>query len=200
MKIHSARFIKGIIGTDDILYDGKFQVAFLGRSNVGKSTLINSLAKNKHLARSSTSPGKTIRMDFFLINDTFYFVDFPGVGYAKRSFEKREKLAKMILWYLLYSEVQNRIMVLVIDAKVGITKFDLELLETFNRMRIDFLIVANKVDNLKENLKEKQLAKIRSSYKEVEVIPFSSKLNYGKEQLLQRLLTYMNANHILDRI
>ena len=187
MKINSAKFIKGIIGTDDILYDGKFQVAFLGRSNVGKSTLINSLTKNFHLARSSSSPGKTIRMDFFLINDTFYFVDFPGVGYAKRSFDKRDKLAKMILWYLLYSEVKHRIVVLIIDAKVGITKFDLDLLETFHEAKINYIIVANKVDNLKESKKEKQLASIRMSYKAAEIIPFSSKLNYGREQLMERI-------------
>lgn len=200
MKIHSARFIKGIIGTDDILYDRKFQVAFLGRSNVGKSTLINSITKNHRLARSSSSPGKTIRMDFFLINEAFYFVDFPGVGYAKRSFEKREKLSKMILWYLLYSEVKSRIMVLVIDAKVGITKFDLELLKTFNDKGINFLIVANKVDNLKENQKEKNLAQIRSEYKNAEVIPFSSKLNYGRDQLMERISSFLTQNPIIDRI
>src|SRR3989338_837689 len=105
MKIISAKFVKGINGTDDILYDEKFQVAFLGRSNVGKSTLINSLTMRRNLARSSSTPGKTIRMDFFLINNDLYFVDFPGYGFAERSLEKREKLGKMILWYLRFSEV-----------------------------------------------------------------------------------------------
>lgn len=200
MNIHAAKFIKGIIGTDEILYNGKFQVAFLGRSNVGKSTLINSLTKNHHLARSSSTPGKTIRMDFFLINEEFYFVDFPGVGYAKRSFDKREKLSKMILWYLLYSEVKNRLAVLIIDAKVGITKFDLDLLKTFHETHINYIIVANKVDNLKESQKEKQLAQIRLGYKNAEIIPFSSKLNYGREQLMERISAYMTTNPIIDRM
>ncbi len=199
MNIRTAKFIKGIIGTDEILYDGKFQVAFLGRSNVGKSTLINSLTKKYHLARSSSSPGKTIRMDFFLINEKFYFVDFPGVGYARRSFDKREKLSKMILWYLLYSQVQNRIAILIIDAKVGITLFDLDLLKTFQEMQIQYIIVANKVDNLKESQKEKQLAKIRSEYKSSEIIPFSSKLNYGREQLMERISAFTITNPIIDR-
>src|SRR3989338_5533119 len=161
MKIVSAKFIKGIIGTDDILYDGKFQVAFMGRSNVGKSTLINSLTKKNSLARTSSSPGKTIRMDFFLVNDKVYFVDFPGYGYAKRSWEKREKLAKMILWYLMYSEVKKRLVVLI--------------------------IVANKVDKVPISQRENQLTLIRNEYKNSVVIPYCSKQKSGSDTLNQTI-------------
>lgn len=185
MNIISAKFVKGIIGTDEILYDGKFQVVFLGRSNVGKSTLINSLTMRDNLARSSSTPGKTIRMDFFLINDQFYFVDFPGVGYAKRSLEKREKLRKMILWYLMSSEVKKRLVVLIIDAKVGFTPYDKDMLKTLREYKIDYLLIANKIDNLKMSQKEKQLALIRSESKNSPVIAFSSKQKYGKGDLLK---------------
>src|SRR3989338_2474221 len=175
MKIKSAVFVKGILGTDEILNNGNFQVAFLGRSNVGKSTLINSLARRKNLARSSSNPGRTIRLDFFLINNSFYFVDFPGYGYAKHSSSIREKLAKMILWYLMYSEIKNRLVILVTDAKVGITPYDADMLKTFYENHINHIIVVNKMDNLKPEQKEKQLMEIRQEYQNSEVIPYSSK-------------------------
>lgn len=191
MNIKSAEFIKGIIGTDDILYDGKIQVAFLGRSNVGKSTLINSLTKRNNLARSSSNPGKTIRMDFFLINNEFYFVDFPGYGYARHSSEKRGKLAKMILWYLLYSEVKNRLVILIIDAKIGMTAYDRDMLKILRQQHIDHIIVANKADNLKMGQKEKQLSNIRSLYKYSEIILYSSKEKYNHEELSKKISSYL---------
>ena len=191
MKIVSAKFIKGIIGTDDILYDGKFQVAFMGRSNVGKSSLINSLTGMDTLARSSSSPGKTIRMDFFLINAKEYFVDFPGYGYAKHSWEKREKLAKMILWYLLYSEVKNRLVVLIIDAKVGVTAFDADMIKTLREKHIDHVIVANKIDNVPLSQRENQLTLIRNEYKNSVVIPYSSKQKSGRDTLNQAISSYI---------
>lgn len=192
MNIKSARFIRGITGTQEILYDGKFQVAFLGRSNVGKSTLINSLTNKSNLAHSSSHPGKTIRMDFFLINDKFYFVDFPGYGYAKKSAKEREKLAKMILWYLMYSEVKNRLVILIIDAKVGITAFDEDMIKTLTEYHIDFIIIANKADNLTRNKKEEQLEHFRSEYKDSLVLPYSSKENKGREELLERISSYIH--------
>ncbi|MFH0864013.1 MAG: ribosome biogenesis GTP-binding protein YihA/YsxC [Candidatus Gottesmanbacteria bacterium] len=186
----TAKFIKGIIGTDDILYDGKFQVCFMGRSNVGKSTLINTLTQIKDLARSSSDPGKTIRMDFFLINDKYYFVDFPGYGYAKRSQEKREKLAKMILWYLMYSQVKKRLVILIIDAQVGMTPYDLDMLKTLHEEKVDYFIVANKIDKLKMNEKAKQLAKIKSDCGNSNVIPFSSKDKRERVNLLSQISSH----------
>lgn len=191
MATISASFVKGILGTDDILYDGKYQVAFMGRSNVGKSTLINTLTHRHALAKSSSHPGQTTRMDFFLVNNSIYFVDFPGYGYARRSPEKREKLAKMILWYLKYSEVKNRLVLLIIDAKVGITEFDKDILKTIREQNIPHVIVANKIDNLKMSQKEKQLAHIKSESGDSEVITFSSKKTYGNDKLTEKILSYM---------
>lgn len=193
MNLSSAKFIKGIIGTDDILYDGKFQVAFMGRSNVGKSSLINSLTGKDTLARSSSSPGKTIRMDFFLIKNSYYFVDFPGYGYAKRSRDKRDSLEKMMLWYLLYSEVKNRLVVLVIDAKVGVTAFDQELIKRLRETNTNHCIVANKIDNLGRQERDKQLTLIRKEYAPSPVIAYSSKKNEGRDELLKNILTGMDA-------
>ena len=194
MKINSATFVKGIIGTDNILFDGKFQVAFMGRSNVGKSTLINTLLKRNGLARSSAAPGKTIRMDFFLINESFYFVDFRGYGYARRSSEKKERLAKMILWYLMYAEVENRLVIIVIDAKVGITAFDADILKTLEEHHINHIIVPNKIDKLKMGQKEKQLMKIRSGNQNSEIIPYSSKQHFRVDVLMKRISYYYFAS------
>ena len=83
MKIESARFIKGVFGSDSIFENGIPQVAFIGRSNVGKSSVINSLVNQNNLARTSSSPGRTREIDLFLINNSLYFVDLPGYGYAK---------------------------------------------------------------------------------------------------------------------
>ena len=192
MKIKSAVFVKGILGTDEILNNGIFQVAFLGRSNVGKSTLINSLTKRKNLARSSSNPGRTIRLDFFLINNSFYFVDFPGYGYAKHSSQIREKLAKMILWYLMYAEIKNRLVILIIDAKVGLTPSDADMLKTLYEYQINHIIVANKVDNLRMGQKDKQLLKIREECRNSEVIPYSSRKNHQGFDLMKRISSYIS--------
>lgn len=191
IKIKSAKFVRGITGTHEILYDGRYQVAFMGRSNVGKSTLINSLVQSKKLARSSSHPGRTIRMDFFLVNDRFYFVDFPGYGYAKRPAEKREKLAKMILWYVMYSQIKDRIVLLIIDAKVGITAYDVDMIKTLREFQTNYIIIVNKADNLKRNQREEKLAQIRSEYKDSLVLPYSSKENLGREELLTRISSYI---------
>jgi GTP-binding protein len=190
MSAKSAEFIKGIIGTDEILTNGRFQVAFLGRSNVGKSSLINSITNRINLAHSSSSPGKTIRMDFFLINNAFYFVDFPGYGYARHSPEVREKLAKMILWYIMYSEIENRLIVLVIDAKVGFTAYDIDMIKTFKEHNVKYIVVANKIDNLKMGQKEKRLQELRKVYPDSAIIPYSSVDKRDKTDLMNTILEY----------
>jgi len=191
MKSMTTTFVKGILGTDDILYNGNFQVAFMGRSNVGKSSLINSLVGKPNLAWSSSHPGKTIRMDFFLINNSFYFVDFPGYGYAKRGANKREKIAKMILWYILYSEVKDRIVVLVLDAKVGVTEFDADMIRTFREKDVPCIVVANKIDNVPMGQKDKMIAHIADQVDSKNVIAYSSKKNIGRTELLTSIQSFM---------
>src|SRR3989338_2063045 len=112
MKITSAKFVKGIIGTDDVLYDGIPQIAFVCRSNVGKSSVINSLVNQADLVKVGKKPGKTTEINFFLINRQFYFVDLPGYGYAKVSPVEKEKIRKRMLWYLTESKVQPACVVL----------------------------------------------------------------------------------------
>ena len=136
MKINSAKFVKGIIGSDDILTDGLPQVAFVGRSNVGKSSVINSLAGVEGLVKTGKKPGKTTEINFFLINRQFYFVDLPGYGYAKLSPAEREKTRKRMLWYLTESEARP-LVVLILDIKAGLTEFDGQMLELVEEEKLE---------------------------------------------------------------
>lgn len=189
MVIHpktQAVYIKSINGTDSIIIDKIPKVSFLGRSNVGKSSLINSLV-GKTLARSSSIPGKTVKVDFFLVNNSIYFVDLPGYGYAKRSKDKQEHFRKLIAWYLFRSGVNHKIVILIIDANIGITDFDRESITLLVQFNIPFIIAANKVDKLKMGVRHKQLLHIQQKCGEITVYPYSSVTNEGKKELLKRI-------------
>ena len=190
MKIKSAEFKKGIIGTDDILEEDIPQVAFVGRSNVGKSSVINSLLNRKNLVKSSSTPGKTQQINFFLVQTDLgelYFVDLPGYGFAKLSRERREKLRKLILWYLEDSKAQPQKVLLVIDAKVGPTQFDIEMFGVLKKQNYDVIVVANKVDKLKRNDRQKQLKMIKEKLWCDSIILHSAKTKEGREELFLEL-------------
>lgn len=189
MNIRNAQFIRGIVGTNDIINDTKVQIAFVGRSNVGKSSLINSLVGNKSLARSSSTPGRTQQINFFLIDQKVYFVDLPGYGYAKTSEKQREKIRKMILWYLTYSEIKHKKIVLVVDAKAGMRDFDLEMVEILKEEQMSFMIILNKIDKLKQG----EAIRVARETKEIigdsriEVITYSSKNQANKNEIISTL-------------
>ena len=190
MEIQTAEFIKGIRGTDKILNDKRPHIAFIGRSNVGKSSLINSLTRKNKLVKSSSLPGKTREINFFLINNEVYFVDLPGYGFAKIKEIQREKLRKMILWYLFSEELASidRKIILIIDFKVGPSEFDLDMLHLLKKNKLDYLIVANKVDKISKGARMKQLKKLSEKIQTDEMVLYSAKTNEGREKLLKRVL------------
>lgn len=193
-KITSANFVKGIKGTDSILYNGIPQIAFIGRSNVGKSSVINSLVSKKGLAKSSKTPGRTTEINFFSINNNkLYFVDLPGYGYAKLSDPMRDKIAKHIVWYLTSSEVKPVLVVLIIDSRVGLTDFDKETIELLEDNNQACVIVANKIDKLNQKELSKQLNMIREDAETNEIIPYSAKTKKGVKELLDKFSDYTNA-------
>jgi len=128
MKIKSAQFTKGISDCGAIVDDGIPQIAFIGRSNTGKSSVINSLVNSRDLARISAFPGRTRQINFFLVNNSVYFVDLPGYGYAKLPRQVKEGIRAMINKYFFVSDCVQKIVVLIIDAKVGPTKDDREFI------------------------------------------------------------------------
>ncbi len=183
MKIKSAIFKKGIRGTNNILYDVSPQIAFAGRSNVGKSSLMNCLLGTKDLVRSGKMPGKTREINFFLVNEDRYFVDLPGYGYAKLPIKMREQIAKMIQWYFLES-VPNRKTVIVVDIKVGPNEMDTEISKIIKNQGEEFLIAANKADTLNQRDRSIGLKKISNVFPGIRVISCSAKTKEGKEELL----------------
>lgn len=188
MKIESARFVKGVRGSDNILEDGIPQVAFIGRSNVGKSSVINSLVNRHDLAKTSSFPGRTQQINLFLINNSLYFVDLPGYGYAKVPAELKKSLWDMINWYFFVSDCKQKKVVLIIDANVGLTEDDLGILHNLEDYKKDIIVVANKVDKLKKKECEERFKKIRELVGEHKIIPYSAKEKTGVEELLKEIL------------
>ena len=183
MKITSAEFIKGIVEEDEILENGTPQIAFIGRSNVGKSSVINSLTGKKALAKTSSFPGRTTEMNAFIINDSFYLLDLPGYGYAKASHEARIELRELINWYLFMSPYEQKKVVLIIDAKVGLTDKDIEILMALEKRKKDIVIVANKVDKIRPSKLKEQLKEIFEIAGNHVVIPYSSEDKTGIKEL-----------------
>jgi GTP-binding protein len=188
MNIKSAKFIKGVIGTNDILEDGTPQVVFVGRSNVGKSSVINSLVNQKNLARTSSTPGRTQQINVFLINKAFYLIDLPGYGFAKAPQEVREQIQKMLNWYLFVSNYNFKKIVLIIDAKIGPTNDDIDMLHSLEETNKEIVIVANKIDKIKKAEYEKQLQKIKYAFNMHRVIPYSAEKKVGVGELVEELI------------
>ncbi len=191
MKIKSAKFIRGVTGTDEILEDGVPQVAFIGRSNVGKSSTINSLVGQKDLARTSSFPGRTQELNVFLITpekgSPFYLVDLPGYGFAKGAISKQEQILKLIRWYLTDSGIEQKKVVLIIDASVGATANDLEMFRILQVDNKDIVVVANKIDKIKKSEYIKQLRKINDAFLGHKVIPFSAEKKIGVGELVEEI-------------
>lgn len=187
MNITSAEFIKGIVGDDDLLMNGIPQVAFIGRSNVGKSSVINSLVKSTKLVKSSPKPGLTKVLNVFFINRKYYLIDLPGYGFAQGSHEDRAGLRRLIDWYFFGSDIEQKAVVLIIDAKVGLTDLDREMLEALIRAQKKVVVVVNKIDKLKQGELNKQLKAIGDEVHLFEVIPYSAKERIGVEELSQKV-------------
>mgnify|MGYP001558206333 CR=1 FL=1 len=191
MKISKAEFAKGVIGDDYGLKDNLPQIAFFGRSNVGKSSVINSLVDKKNLAKISKIPGKTREANFFRINDSFYFVDFPGYGYAKRSMKERNKIIKRIFWYVEHSNVRPKAVFLIIDVKVGLTVLDSDVIKILGKNKHQIIIIANKIDKLGKIAAGRQLSSIQKEALSVPVLPYSAKTKEGKDELIKKIASFV---------
>lgn len=188
MKITSATFVKGIKGTDTVLEDGTPQIAFIGRSNVGKSSVINSLVGQGDPARTSSTPGRTQEINLFLINKVLYFVDLPGYGFTSVSKALRERLQQLINWYLFDSPYQQKKVILIIDAYIGLQDNDLEMLRSLEEHGKKIIVVANKTDKIKKTKSKEQLQDIRDTVGDHPVIAYSAEKRSGVAELLNEIL------------
>lgn len=188
MEIKSAEFVISNADVKKCPADGKVEYAFIGRSNVGKSSLINMLTRNKKLAMTSATPGKTLLINHFLINKSWYLVDLPGYGFAQRNKKTQEKITKIIEDYILTRE-QMANLFLLIDIRLEPQKIDLEFMEWLGENGIPFAIVFTKADKLTNGRNnsnvQKYLAKIKQSWEELP--PYfitSSESRLGRDELL----------------
>ena len=187
MKITSAKFITGMVNDLAILHDGTPQIAFIGRSNAGKSSLLNSLTNSKKLAVTSKTPGRTREINVFHINQTHYFMDLPGYGYARAGGATLKKLNELIAWYLFESHTDPKV-VLLIDSIVGPTKDDLGVLHELERDGKEIVIVANKADKIKKSHYLNHIKKLKEQFPGHTLIPYSSTKKIGIQALTDELL------------
>ena len=171
--------------TSTIPENDRFEVAFAGKSNVGKSSLINALMNRKALARTSAQPGKTQTINFYNINDALYYVDLPGYGYAKVSQTEKEKWGRMIENYLKRSK-QLRCVFLLVDIRHEPSANDKQMYEWVIHNGYEPVIIATKLDKIKRSQVDKQLKLVRTGLgigKQVTVIPFSAETKEGREEI-----------------
>ena len=165
------------------------QIALSGRSNVGKSSLINTLIGRKALARVSSSPGKTITVNFYLFDKKLYLVDMPGYGYAKRSPEQKKQWSELTDGYYTQDGSHGNLKAVaqLIDLKVGPTADDMMMMNWLSQSVDDWFIVATKADKLNKTEREKALKRLEEAVDGVDIIPFSSQTGEGKEQVWERI-------------
>lgn len=195
MKITKATFYTSVANSKNLICDGINQIAFVGRSNVGKSSLINMLTNNSKLCKTSQTPGRTRLVNYFLINNSFYFVDLPGYGYAKASGAEIEGWQSLIEPYLINNENLKLVCALV-DSRIEPTENDKIMINFLNYYRIPFVVVATKCDKFAKSKVKPQLNKIANTLKlgVKNIYGVSSQTGYGKEELLNYFEQMINKN------
>jgi len=182
MKVTSAEFIKSAFKEADWLHDNLREIAFLGRSNVGKSSLINSLLGVRGLARTSSTPGRTQSLNFYLINQQFRFVDLPGYGYARAPKTIKAEWGKAAEDYLAQRE-QLVLSIHIVDSRHEPSKQDLQLHEWLQHHQKSHLIVATKADKLSNNELRRNIDRITRTFSPNQVLTYSATERRGREKL-----------------
>lgn len=192
LNLNRAEFLRSAVKKEDFPRDRLPQVAFSGRSNVGKSSVINKLLNHKNFARVGAVPGKTAHINYFLIDRKLYFVDLPGYGYARVSAQEKERWGKLIeSWF---SEDLMTLGLLILDARHKPTQDDWVMCDWYKQSGRPFILVANKMDKLKPSEVEMNLNRIRETLEvddDVKLIPFSSIKGTGRQELLGLITEYM---------
>ena len=178
--------MKSTTRPDDFPRDQRPEIAFCGRSNVGKSSLLNSLTNFRGLARTSSSPGRTQTINFFVINESIYFVDLPGYGYAKVSKTVRESWGPMIEAYLRNREQLN-LAVMIVDSRMAPTDSDVIMKQWLDRCRIPTTVVLTKTDKISNNQLQQALRQGTKTLNTKEIIAFSAVTGAGRDAILARI-------------
>ena len=196
INVQKAEFILSAASPKDFRRDALPQVAFAGRSNVGKSSVINRLLNRKNFARVGAAPGKTTQINYFKIDNAFYLVDLPGYGYARVSKGERDRWGRLMEGYFADPELMT-LGVMIVDARHKPTADDCTMAQWYRGAGCPFLVVANKLDKLKKSEVEGNLQRIRETLERGEedmVIPFSAEKGTGRDELLRAILSSVEAS------
>lgn len=193
MQVSQAELVSMAVSPKQYPTDRLPEIALVGRSNVGKSSLINKLINRKNLARTSSKPGKTRTINFYRIDQLFYFVDLPGYGYAQVSMRERERWGQFIETYLR-SRDQLKLICHVVDLRHPPTRDDRQMAEWLRFSRYDRLVIATKADKLSNNKIKANLQTIREVLQldpDEPLLPFSAQTGQGKEDIWRELKRYI---------
>jgi len=190
LNVNKAEFIKSAASPSQFIHSSIPTVAFAGKSNVGKSSVINRLLNRKNFARVGASPGKTIHVNYFLIDEKLYLVDLPGYGYAKVSQSERERWGKLMERFF-ETEGLIDLGIMIVDSRHKPTADDVTMAEWFKSSGCRLVVVANKLDKLKKSEIEPNLKLIRETLTlpdDVLLIPFSAEKGQGREELMSEIV------------
>jgi GTP-binding protein len=196
LKVETAEFIRSAHGSGEYLRDGRPEVAFVGRSNVGKSSLLNRLLGRKGLARISSTPGRTQAVNYFLVNRRFYFVDLPGYGYAKAGKEARREWAARVEGYVREA-LPGALVVLLVDGKVGATRLDVQAYQYLSELGAAVVVAATKVDRVPRGRWAAMARDVRTALEleaTIPVIPVSARSGEGIKELWSAIAPHLEAS------
>lgn len=188
LNLHNAEFIRSAVKEEDFPQDGMPQIVFAGKSNVGKSSVINRLLGRKKFAYVGGQPGKTIHINYFCIDKQAYFVDLPGYGYAKVSKTEQERWGQLMEEYFATGLIS--IGFHIVDIRHKPTKDDKIMADWFLQAGVPYTIIANKLDKIKKSEQEKNLNLIRQTLllpEDVPIVPFSAEKGNGRDNILSMI-------------
>lgn len=192
LNVNRAEFVKSAAESAQFIQSSVPAVVFAGKSNVGKSSVINRLLNRRNFARVGAAPGKTVHINYFLIDGRLYFVDLPGYGYAKVSMAERERWAALMESFFAARPFDFGVM--IVDARHKPTADDVTMARWFKEAESPFIVVANKLDKLKKSEVEPNTALIRATLgieDSVRIIPFSAEKGQGRDELLKEIEKFM---------
>ena len=193
LNLHNAEFVKSAVKPSDFIMNPLPQIVFAGKSNVGKSSVINRILNRKNFARVGNTPGKTVHINYFSVDGAAYFVDLPGYGFAKVPKAEKDRWAKLMENYFATEGIVT-LGIMIVDARHKPTADDVTMAAWFKSTGSDFVVVANKVDKVKKSQIQENMDNIRLTLQitdEVEVIPFSAETGEGRGRLIGIIESYV---------
>lgn len=196
-NLHNVEFLRSAVKESDFPRDGLPQVVFAGKSNVGKSSVINKLLGRKNFARVSAQPGKTIHINYFVIDKQMYLVDLPGYGYARVSKAEQQRWGELMETY--FAEGLLTLGIQIVDIRHKPTRDDVTMADWFRASGQPWVVIANKLDKIKKSQLEGNLAVIRQTLllpEDVPVIPFSAEKGDGRDQVLALIFDHVRKDDL----